>query len=102
MSVTITVAPSFASNSALARPMPLAPPVTNATFPFTRSAMTCSSSLLKRTGEALAHLRQKILQRGIEGRRVIDVRGMPGIRDHRLVAIRDLRGHVVGGGEERR
>src|SRR5690242_14072991 len=90
MSVTTTAAPSFASSSALARPIPLAPPVTRATLPLTRSAM------------GVLQLVQKIVEGGVERLRVVDVSGMAGIGDHRLFGAGDLGGHVVGGGEERR
>src|SRR5579872_3747928 len=40
MSVTTTEAPSSASNSAIARPMPDAPPVTSATLPATCPAIS--------------------------------------------------------------
>src|SRR3569832_2242700 len=90
ISVTTTAAPSFASSRALARPMPLAPPVTSATLPLTRSAM------------GVLQLDQEFVEGGVEAFRVVDVRGVAGVGDHRLVGARDLRGHVVRRGEERR
>src|SRR3569832_1448328 len=90
MSVTTTAAPSLASSRALARPMPLAPPVTSATLPLTRSAM------------GVLQLVQEFVEGRVEAFRVVDVRGVAGIRDDCLVGARDLGGHVVRRGEERR
>src|SRR3569832_310068 len=90
MSVTTTAAPSLASSRALARPMPLAPPVTSATLPVTRSAM------------GVLQLVQEFVEGRVEAFRVVDVRGVAGIRDDCLVRARNLGGHVVRRGEERR
>src|SRR5215472_11024920 len=91
MSVTTTVAPSLPRISAEARPMPLAPPVTSAIFPATRPAIVTLPSL-NRCDE--------VVQRLVERPGLIDVRCVPGIRDHDLRGVRDLCAHVVGSGEK--
>src|SRR5258708_32871254 len=83
MSVTTTVAPSFPSASAEARPMPLAPPVTSAIFRATRPAI--SFSLLDCCNEFHQCL--------VERLGLIDVRRVSGIRDHDLRGIWDLGTH---------
>src|SRR5690349_17630791 len=88
-SVTTTTAPSLSRSCALARPMPLAPPVTSATFPLTRSM-----------GVLLVQLGDEGCDRRIEGLRLIDVGGVAGIGNDRLFGTGYLRRHIRS--EERR
>src|SRR5690242_868491 len=90
-SVTTTTAPSLARSCALARPMPLAPPVTRATFPLTRSM-----------GVLLVQLGDEGFDGRIEGFRLIDIGGVTGIGNDRLFRARNLRRHIVERREKRR
>src|SRR6185437_16513402 len=78
-SVTTTTAPSLARSCALARPMPLAPPVTSATFPLTRSM-----------GVLLVQLGDEGFDRRIEGLWLIDIGGVAGIGNDRLLGTGNL------------
>src|SRR5271168_5406022 len=85
-SVTTTEAPSSASNSAIARPMPDAPPVTNATLPATCPAMSALVPVLALPD----HVRSLIWHGDIEHAQLHAFGALPAIDRDRSRDMQDL------------